>query len=87
LSEKPQISTETENMEPALLDELLLHVASLASIYHKSPSTFLNTYKPRFLMPSPVLQRSRPNTYDSALPSTTVSNNAQEQKEAAAANR
>lgn len=73
-------------MEPALLDELLLHVASLASIYHKSPSTFINSYKPRFLMPSPVLQRSRPNTYESTLTSP-VSNNNQEQKEAAAANR
>ncbi|CAG8578515.1 11347_t:CDS:1 [Ambispora leptoticha] len=57
LSEKPRISTETDNMEPALLDELLLHIASLSSIYHKSPQTFIHHSKPRFLIPSPVLNR------------------------------
>ncbi|CAG8433010.1 6312_t:CDS:2 [Ambispora gerdemannii] len=42
LSEKPRISTETDNMEPGLLDELLLHISSLSSIYHKSPQTFIH---------------------------------------------
>ncbi|CAM0140163.1 AP-1 complex subunit beta-1 [Umbelopsis sp. WA50703] len=86
LSEKPQISTETDNMEPALLDELLLHVSSLASIYHKSPTTFINNYKPRYLMPSPVLQRSRSSQFESTIaPSQTTE--IQEQKEATTANR
>ncbi|KAI7875454.1 putative beta-adaptin [Lichtheimia hyalospora FSU 10163] len=58
LSEKPPISTESDNMDTAFLDELLLHVSTLASIYHKSPTTFIHRYKPRYLMPSPVLQRS-----------------------------
>jgi hypothetical protein len=73
-------------MEPALLDELLLHVASLASIYHKSPSTFLNNYKPRYLMPSPVLRRTRTATFEASVASPT-DHQEQEQKEAAAANR
>ncbi|ORY98987.1 putative beta-adaptin [Syncephalastrum racemosum] len=57
LSEKPPISTESDNIDPAFLDELLLHVSSLASIYHKSPTTFIHRYKPRYLMPSATLQR------------------------------
>ncbi|KAL0079834.1 adaptin N terminal region-domain-containing protein [Phycomyces blakesleeanus] len=56
LSDKPSISTESDNMDPAFLNELLLHISSLASIYHKSPTTFISHYKPRFLIPSPALQ-------------------------------
>ncbi|KAL1923980.1 uncharacterized protein VTP21DRAFT_7015 [Calcarisporiella thermophila] len=56
LSDKPQISTETERMDPVMLDELLLHIASLSSIYHKSPTSFIRYSKPRFLIPSPVLR-------------------------------
>ncbi|KAI9199673.1 AP-2 complex subunit beta-like protein [Polychytrium aggregatum] len=40
LSEKPGISTETENMEAAIVDELHLHISTLASIYHKPPQLF-----------------------------------------------
>ncbi|RUS21377.1 hypothetical protein BC937DRAFT_92866 [Endogone sp. FLAS-F59071] len=76
LSEKPHISTETDNMEPALLDELLLHVASLASIYHKSPTTFIHHYKPRFLIPSPVLRREGAAVYEQAFDQNRLSLNA-----------
>jgi vesicle coat complex subunit len=58
LSDKPAITTESDNLDPNFLDELLLHIGSLASIYHKSPTTFINRYKPRYLLPSPAL-RSR----------------------------
>ncbi|CDS14054.1 hypothetical protein LRAMOSA06225 [Lichtheimia ramosa] len=68
LSEKPPISTESDNMDTAFLDELLLHVSTLASIYHKSPTTFIHRYKPRYLMPSPVLQR--PASHSQPFPST-----------------
>lgn len=57
LSEKPHISTETDNMDPVLLEELLLHIASLSAIYHKAPTTFIPHCKPRFLIPSPALRR------------------------------
>nr|XP_061801081.1 AP-2 complex subunit beta isoform X4 [Nerophis lumbriciformis] len=38
LSEKPLISEETDLIEPTLLDELICHIGSLASVYHKPPS-------------------------------------------------
>ncbi|CAI2184550.1 10818_t:CDS:2 [Funneliformis geosporum] len=61
LSEKPRISTESDNMEPSLLDELLLHISSLSSIYHKSPQTFIHHSKPRQLIISPVLNSRNPD--------------------------
>ncbi|XP_064620297.1 AP-1 complex subunit beta-1-like [Lineus longissimus] len=41
LAEKPLISEETDLIEPTLLDELICHISSLASIYHKPPSAFV----------------------------------------------
>jgi len=41
LAEKPLISEETDLLEPSLLDELVCHIASLASVYHKPPSAFV----------------------------------------------
>ncbi|XP_033098668.1 AP-1 complex subunit beta-1-like [Anneissia japonica] len=41
LAEKPLISEETDLIEPTLLDELICHIASLASVYHKPPSAFI----------------------------------------------
>lgn len=41
LAEKPLISEETDLLEPSLLDELLCHISSLASVYHKPPTTFI----------------------------------------------
>jgi len=56
LSEKP-LSQEgaVENLDPLLLEELLTHIGSLAAIYHKPPSTFLNTKAKKVLIfwPSP----------------------------------
>ncbi|KAJ3126526.1 AP-2 complex subunit beta [Nowakowskiella sp. JEL0407] len=45
--DKPSISTETENMDPVLVEELLLHISNLASVYHKPPGTFLGGVKDR----------------------------------------
>ena len=39
LSEKPAINTETEVMDRSVLDRLLLHTGSLASVYHQAPET------------------------------------------------
>lgn len=41
LSEKPLISEETDLLEPTLLDELICHISSLASVYHKPPNAFV----------------------------------------------
>jgi hypothetical protein len=37
LCQKPLISEETDLLEPTLLDELICHISSLASVYHKPP--------------------------------------------------
>lgn len=55
LSEKPTISTETDRMERGALDQLLLHTATLGSIYHKSPESFIRNTKPKWLSDSPAL--------------------------------
>lgn len=41
LADKPLIAEETDLIEPTLLDELICHIASLASVYHKPPSAFV----------------------------------------------
>ncbi|KAJ1975225.1 hypothetical protein H4R34_004417 [Dimargaris verticillata] len=59
LSEKPDISAEAENLDPVLLEELLMNISSLASIYHKPPSTFIAGAKRRHLTESKVLDHDR----------------------------
>ena len=41
LSERPPIVTTIQSLPPALLDELLLELSTLASVYHKPPEAFL----------------------------------------------
>lgn len=41
LCEKPLISEETDLLEPSLLDELICHISSLASVFHKPPNSFV----------------------------------------------
>ncbi|CAO3647152.1 unnamed protein product [Cunninghamella blakesleeana] len=41
LSEKPPIIGEGNGLSPALLDDLLYHIGTLASVYHKPPETFI----------------------------------------------
>merc|ERR1712142_1204059 len=41
LAEKPLISEETDLLEPTLLDELICHISTLASVYHRPPSSFV----------------------------------------------
>uniref|UniRef100_A0A2I3HIL2 AP complex subunit beta n=1 Tax=Nomascus leucogenys TaxID=61853 RepID=A0A2I3HIL2_NOMLE len=41
LSEKPLISEETEPIEPTVLEELICHIGSLASVYHKPSKAFV----------------------------------------------
>lgn len=45
LAEKPLISEETDLLEPSLLDQLVCHIGSLASVYHKPPSSFIDAAK------------------------------------------
>ncbi len=46
LAEKPLISEETDLLEPSLLDQLCCHIGTLASVYHKPPSTFVEAMQP-----------------------------------------
>lgn len=46
LAERPLISDETDLIEPTLLDELICHISSLASVYHKPPSLFVENEMP-----------------------------------------
>ena len=41
LAEKPVIKDDTGKLEPALLDDLIENIATLASIYHKPPEAFV----------------------------------------------
>jgi len=45
LSEKPPITTTIQSLSPALLDQLLSELSTLASVYHKPPETFLGQGK------------------------------------------
>ncbi|KAI8979469.1 adaptin N terminal region-domain-containing protein [Mycotypha africana] len=80
LSDKPAITTESDNLDPTFLDELLLHIGSLASIYHKSPTTFISRYKARYLLPSPALQ-SRKNNQKQSLQQKQLEAQQQEQQQ------
>jgi len=44
LSEKPLISDDSNKLEPALLDDLIKHMSTLASVYHKPPESFVVKY-------------------------------------------
>lgn len=37
-AEKPPIEVDNGEVSDTLVDELILHIASLASVYHKSPA-------------------------------------------------
>jgi AP-1 complex subunit beta-1 len=43
LAEKPLISEKIDMLEPSLLDELICHMSSLASVHHKPPSTSIES--------------------------------------------
>ncbi len=41
LSEKPVISSANDDLEPALLDDLIRYIGTLSSVYHKRPEQFV----------------------------------------------
>jgi vesicle coat complex subunit len=41
LSDKPPITTTIQSLPPALLDQLINELSTLASVYHKPPETFV----------------------------------------------
>ena len=61
MAEKPLISEETDLLEPTLLDELMCHIGTLASVYHKPPNTFVEG---RFMMKTRLSLRPDVHDYD-----------------------
>lgn len=45
LAEKPVISDDSNQLDPSLLDELLANIATLSSVYHKPPDSFITRVK------------------------------------------
>lgn len=45
LAEKPTINDDSNQLDDSLLDELLANIATLASVYHKPPETFVSRVK------------------------------------------
>ncbi|XP_047337436.1 beta-adaptin-like protein C [Impatiens glandulifera] len=45
LAEKPVISDDSNQLDSSLLDELLANIATLSSVYHKSPEAFVTRVK------------------------------------------
>lgn len=62
-AEKPPISTESEAMDPSVLDRLLLHTGTLSSLYGKEPQTFIRGAKAKVLHDSPALDPSAKRSY------------------------
>eukprot|EP01134_Creolimax_fragrantissima_P004200 CFRG4200T1 len=60
LAEKPLITEETDQLDPALLDELICNIGTMAAIFHKPPSAFTDNRIPgsRLAAPrSPPMER------------------------------
>nr|XP_015836407.1 PREDICTED: AP-1 complex subunit beta-1 [Tribolium castaneum] len=62
LADKPLISEETDLLEPTLLDELICHISSLASVYHKPPTAFVEGRSAGIRKTLPARQGSAENT-------------------------
>jgi hypothetical protein len=41
LAQKPVIENDAEKIDPKLLDTLMENLSSIASVFHKSPSSFV----------------------------------------------
>lgn len=56
MSEKPVIRADNIDLiDPPLLNELMLHIGSLASVYYQSPTSFIANAKVRQLQQSSCL--------------------------------
>ncbi|KAI8610531.1 Clathrin/coatomer adaptor, adaptin-like protein [Chytriomyces sp. MP71] len=51
-SDSPPVTAEMENLPGQTLEELFLHISTLASIYHKTPETFIGGLRQKKVEPS-----------------------------------
>ncbi|CAD6567103.1 MAG: hypothetical protein CYPHOPRED_001444, partial [Cyphobasidiales sp. Tagirdzhanova-0007] len=68
LGEKPAINSETETMDRTVLDKLLLHTGSLASVFHHMPETFIRNLKAKSLVDSPALNSAARSSLNASNP-------------------
>ena len=59
LGDKPTITTESDMLDEPILEELLLHIATLSSIYHKPGRKIFGNFKARGLIQTPALVTGR----------------------------
>ncbi|CAI2347497.1 unnamed protein product [Caenorhabditis sp. 36 PRJEB53466] len=76
LTEKPLISEETDLLEPSLLEQLVCHIGTLASVYHKPPSAFIDPAKAplRQINPVPTAKFGGANLLDTSSTSAASRN-------------
>ncbi|OAV91798.1 hypothetical protein PTTG_03728 [Puccinia triticina 1-1 BBBD Race 1] len=67
MADKPSISTESESLDPAVLDRLLLQTGTLSSVYHRSPEIFIRHTKPKYLSDSPALNPAAKKSYQESI--------------------
>lgn len=60
---KPPVTAESEKLDPATLEEMCLHVGTLATIYLKPVQQVFRAARVRTLQPSPALQRQALPSY------------------------
>lgn len=72
LADKPLISEETDLLEPTLLDELICHISSLASVYHKPPTAFVEGRSAGIRKTLPARQGSVEESTSQQQPEATV---------------
>jgi AP-2 complex subunit beta-1 len=78
LSEKPLISEDIDLIEPTLLDELICHIGSLESLYHKPPNAFEEGSQGIHPKQLPIHHRST-EAGDGSVGTTTATNQEQPQ--------
>lgn len=74
LADKPLISEETDLLEPTLLDELICHISSLASVYHKPPTAFVEGRSAGIRKTLPARQGSGEETNTTSNEPTVIPN-------------
>jgi len=67
MADKPSITTESEFLDPAVLDRLLLQTGTLSSVYHRSPEIFIRHTKPKYLSDSPALNPAAKKSYQESI--------------------
>ncbi|PLW24099.1 hypothetical protein PCASD_14282 [Puccinia coronata f. sp. avenae] len=69
MADKPLITTESESLDPAVLDRLLLQTGTLSSVYHRRhvPRDIYPPYQAKYLSDSPALNPAAKKSYQESL--------------------